>query len=665
MTTALPDTCPHCEMNLVPYHDEARPLRFCVHCHFPLLEIAGKYRLMDVLGKGGFGTVYRAKHTQIKRDPDRVIKVLKADLIDKPGMKPRFFREVQLTSTLSQHNPHIVRVYDDFGEIPDLGYFYVMEFLRGLPLTHYLHPPSPAPPFDWCLEVFAQLCDAMHAAHNEGIIHRDIKPDNVILISYRGRDNFVKVLDFGIAKPLIGETLQSGSLEVATKGILGTPFYIAPEQAMNRHIGPHTDIYSMAIILHEMLTGELPLITPKQRKEMTLVQILRMRLEIEQIPPPSQVYPHKQLPLAFDAIFQKALHRDPNQRYQSAEEFWNAVAPFYNGHAPAPAFSPNPIGEPDAPPFALTKPQEHAIEGKPTVVSAPSFSASTFDPYATVLESNTAHIPEQEMLAPQDSDALLAHASTVDAGNIDPEEFQKTTPAAVPTPIREHTFLGEARPLPKRRHSKWIAPFSFFCLMLLGAALAYYLKTKELDTAGSPPPPPTQPKQPIYNRVVHPPAELPDNAPRKRPHKRRYLRRHRPKPRPVKRSSHRGSAQLPKRTPPVKRVVAPLRRHVITPPKTPVTAPPPRPPKACKSNQRFLQIANFQTDSININLYPSAPHTLREDGVCIPIKTHQIIIEQSGYDTCQITLQPSRKSIKLYLREYSDPNDLMYCLRRR
>ncbi len=326
MTTTEKTLCPRCKEDLSSYLAMKPDLGFCLFCQFPLMPVAGKYRLLEVLGEGGFGMVYRAMHLTMHRDAERVVKIMKPEVMEQLGMKDRFLREVQTTSALSQRNPHIVRVFDDFGEIPRLGYFYVMEFLKGVPLTDCLADRSQLPPISWCLDVFAQLCDAMQAAHEEQIVHRDLKPDNIFLIHHRRRDNFVKVLDFGIAKPLDSATSTGGH---KTQGLLGTPFYVAPEQISNAaNLDHRADIYAMGIILHELLTGQIPLVDPKTIKELTLLQLISMRMMSDKIPPLRTIRPDRGIPEGLDLAVQRALSRDPQQRFPSAEAFWAALEPF-------------------------------------------------------------------------------------------------------------------------------------------------------------------------------------------------------------------------------------------------------------------------------------------------------------------------------------------------
>ena len=250
--------CPQCGVDLEKTKEALRDiaeLSFCLECHFPVMLVAGKYRLRKMLAQGGFGKVYKARHVHLDREPDRVIKILDHDVFQIKGMESRFRREVQVTGALSQLNEHIVRIYDDFGEIPKLGYFYVMEYLQGQPLTSLMANTKKLPSLRLCFHVFGQICDALEAAHNEGIIHRDIKPDNIFLVERKGDPYFVKVLDFGIAKPMDREALQSTQM---TQGTLGTPPYMSPEQCHDDGLDHRSDIYALGITFYEMLVGHTP-----------------------------------------------------------------------------------------------------------------------------------------------------------------------------------------------------------------------------------------------------------------------------------------------------------------------------------------------------------------------------------------------------------------------
>lgn len=266
--------CPQCKAAYT--QSEEGPL-YCAKCRFPLKLIAHKYRLLEPVAEGGFGTIYRAAHIYLESDRERAIKILKAHVLQSSENIERFYREVRVTMSLSQRNEHIVRIYDDFGQDPDLGFFYVMEHLRGRPLSALLGRGGLPLPF--VLEVAWQVCDAIATCHRASVVHRDLKPENIFLTTREGHETFIKVLDFGIAK-----TMMDTQAPNLTQGILGTPIYMSPEQAEGVGIGPASDVYALGIILYEMLAGMPPFGYPSPQQQGSFMEMLRAHAT--QIPPP-------------------------------------------------------------------------------------------------------------------------------------------------------------------------------------------------------------------------------------------------------------------------------------------------------------------------------------------------------------------------------------------
>lgn len=316
------ENCPSCGKDLrAMLVDDAIP-DFCLKCRFPLMLIANKYRLIRKFDEGGFAIIYEAEHIHLTRDPKRVIKVIKPEFLTNESLTSRFFREVQVTSALSQRNNHIVRIYDDFGEVPNLGYFYVMEFLEGQPLNDVLDNVDGLLPLDLCYRLFLQLCDAMQAAHLEQIVHRDLKPHNLFIIQQGRESHFLKVIDFGIAKP-VGQQRKATQV---TQGILGTPAYMAPEQCINKDIGEATDIYAMGCILYELLTGETPFVPrdPAEQEKISVMEIMSAHLNQPPAPMHTKLKPGRTIPPALEQVVQKALAKKAADRYASVEEFEQA-----------------------------------------------------------------------------------------------------------------------------------------------------------------------------------------------------------------------------------------------------------------------------------------------------------------------------------------------------
>src|SRR5262249_24550871 len=213
---------------------------------FRLLVLGGKYQVERVLGRGGYGPAYLARHLWL--DEERVVKVLAPRALASKGVRERFHRELRLTATLSQKTPHVVRVYDDLGEVPGLGAFYVMEFLKGSSLAGIL-ADGRLLPRRRIFGLFSQLCHAMALAHREGVVHRDLKPENLFVIDGGVTPDFLKIIDFGIAKASAADTLHP---ELTRNGLLGTPYYMSPEQCEGRPVDGRADLYSMGVILFQL-----------------------------------------------------------------------------------------------------------------------------------------------------------------------------------------------------------------------------------------------------------------------------------------------------------------------------------------------------------------------------------------------------------------------------
>ena len=212
--------------------------------------INDRYRIVELIGKGGSGHVYKATNLQDKSIV--AIKILKGVSADDPESVIRFEKEVAVSAKLT--NPHTVRTYE-FGKTTEGYMVIVMEFLEGQPLTHFIDSESPLSPRR-AVSIVRQVLQALAEAHRVGIVHRDLKPDNIFIQPGDDGMDFVKVLDFGIAKFLhddsVGDTLSRDGF------IFGTPLYISPEQALGWQVSPASDIYSLGCVFFEMLTGEPP-----------------------------------------------------------------------------------------------------------------------------------------------------------------------------------------------------------------------------------------------------------------------------------------------------------------------------------------------------------------------------------------------------------------------
>jgi serine/threonine protein kinase len=210
--------------------------------------LEGKYHIKDRLGQGGMGTVYRAHQSSMARDV--AIKVLRPQFALNKIAIQRFLREARAASKL--RHPNTITVYDS-GQTDEGHLFLVMEMLQGTPLSDVLGRETRMAP-ERAAHVLAQICDSLSEAHEKGIIHRDMKAENVFLERTAGNPEHVKVLDFGIAKM----TEETNTMATATGMICGTPAYMSPEQAMGRDLTPSSDVYALGVLLFEMLVGTRP-----------------------------------------------------------------------------------------------------------------------------------------------------------------------------------------------------------------------------------------------------------------------------------------------------------------------------------------------------------------------------------------------------------------------
>jgi serine/threonine protein kinase/class 3 adenylate cyclase len=303
-------------------------------------ERVGNYRLLDLVGQGGMGAVYRAVHPEIGRTV--AIKLLRSDLAASDEATARFFDEARAVNAIRHEG--IVDIFD-LGRRPDGSTYYVMEFLTGEDLAHLLRRDGPMRA-DEAVAIVRQVCAALAAAHRRGIVHRDLKPQNLFIVP-RGAERRVKLLDFGIAK-LVHEL--SDRPTTSTGVVLGTVPYMSPEQARGEPVDTRTDLYSLGCILFECLTGQVPFAASNP------LAILA-RLAMEEPSPPSWHAHRFGIPPALDEIVLRALAKDRDRRYSDVEELDAALAALDLSVLPP----PSPRVE------ATTAPGRRVVEEAPTV----------------------------------------------------------------------------------------------------------------------------------------------------------------------------------------------------------------------------------------------------------------------------------------------------------
>ena len=367
------------------------------------LQSLGRYQIVSELGRGAMGTVYQGLDATIERPV--ALKTLNAEL---PGdimgeVKERFLREARSAGKLN--HPNIVTIYE-FGEDQGTA-FIAMEFLEGKSLQDVIR--AGRLPFATIADIVAQIADALDYAHRFGVVHRDIKPANIMLSSH----GLAKLTDFGIAR------IQSSSM-TQTGAMLGSPKYMSPEQVLGQQADGRADIFSLGVVLYEMLASKTPFETPD-------VTVFSLMQRIVTVPQPSVVSVAPDTPPAFDAILAKALAKRPEARYQRASEFANdlrnfkAMAPgtdkttlidrteasAMRAASVATASSPAPAASSAFEPTVITNPQ-----AAQTLASAPPGKAATSDPALAT------HVPSTPIAA----STLLGNLDTLGA---DLDELQR------------------------------------------------------------------------------------------------------------------------------------------------------------------------------------------------------------------------------------------------
>ena len=311
--------------------------------------LEGKYRLVRLLGEGGMGSVYEAQHEIIGRRC--AVKFLHPEIARNAEVVKRFVREAQAASAIG--HPGIIDIYD-VGTTPDGAPYLVMEFLDGRPLASYLGGGRRLPPVQ-AVELIAQALAALAAAHRRGVVHRDLKPDNLYVVERPGMPSAVKLLDFGISKFTQGGRPEDRMTRTGT--VLGTPYYMAPEQAAGRpDVDYRLDLYAMGVILYECLTGRVPF--EGENYNQVMVRILT-----EDPLRPRALEPS--IPEGLEEVVLRAMERDRERRYGSAEEMLRALVRFL------PAETRARLGLPPGDTDAARMLAGTKIEGEPRLTRTP------------------------------------------------------------------------------------------------------------------------------------------------------------------------------------------------------------------------------------------------------------------------------------------------------
>src|SRR5438093_4429973 len=275
-------------------------------------EIGGRYRLTAPLGEGGMSTLWRAVDQQLDREV--AVKILRPQYSADPGFAARFRQEARAVASLA--HPNIVSVHD-YGTDPDgTTQYIVMQLVEGRDLAAILHDRGRISSDD-AVEVAIAVASALEAAHRRGIVHRDVKPGNILITD----DGDVKVTDFGIAR-----AVSEASMTV-TGTTLGSVHYFSPEQARGDEVTGRSDVYALGIVLYEMLTGRRPF------EGDSAAGVALKRLSEDPVPPTT----YRPIPAGLSAITMRALERDPEKRFPDAGSFAEALREFQRNPDSMPA----------------------------------------------------------------------------------------------------------------------------------------------------------------------------------------------------------------------------------------------------------------------------------------------------------------------------------------
>lgn len=312
----------------------------------------GQFQILQKIGSGGMGSVYKAVQPEMNRMV--AVKILHPKLANRKDLVSRFRREARAMSHLT--HPNTVKVYL-YGELEDGSLYIVMEYLEGKNLNQTVRAEGPMP-LERGLRILIQAASALEEAHRAGIIHRDLKPENIFLSQQGGMTDYAKVLDFGLAKVTERE-MRPGSIILTQEGmVFGTPEFMSPEQAQGKPLTPASDIYSLAVILYEVLTGKLPF---EAKSPMEYIQ-----LHVTAKPRPiNERVPGKTFPPLLWSVLEKALAKKSEERYASGAEFAHALTAVLNGLHQVP---PYPNGQ-------SMRPMHGSAQGAPAVAATNTATA--------------------------------------------------------------------------------------------------------------------------------------------------------------------------------------------------------------------------------------------------------------------------------------------------
>ena len=339
-------------------------------------DIAGQFKILEKIGSGGMGAVYKAEQPEMRRFV--AVKILHPRYLSRPDLVSRFRREARAMSHLS--HPNTARVFL-YGQLDDGACYFVMEYLAGKNLAQTVRAEGPMD-VSRAVNIMVQVCGALEEAHKQGIVHRDLKPENVFLTTQGGISDYPKVLDFGLAKVTERE-MRPGSLILTQEGmVFGTPEFMSPEQARGEKLDGRSDIYSLGVIMYELLTGKLPF---DANQPMEFIQ-----KHIKEPPVPlSKRAPNRDWPQGLWEVLEKSLAKKVDQRFATANEFAaalkNVISP--TSQPPAPSGVSQPVSVSPTPMQASPTPVQAPVAQGMPMQAAPMQTAPMQSPQTAPIQT--------------------------------------------------------------------------------------------------------------------------------------------------------------------------------------------------------------------------------------------------------------------------------------
>ncbi|MFE8598138.1 serine/threonine protein kinase [Archangium violaceum] len=442
----------------------------------------GRYKIEDVLGQGGMGMVFSATQTSVQRPV--AVKTLNPSLAAAPQFFERFRREAEIASRL--RHPNVITIYD-FGRAPDGTCYYVMELLEGESLRELVKRDGPMT-LRRAVDVIEQACRGLAHAHEQGAVHRDIKPHN-IMVQQLDRRDFVKVLDFGLVKALEAEDEHQLT---STGQVLGTPQYMPPEQAGGEHVDHRSDLYSMGGVFFYCLTGTSPYGANTVRKALTAALT-------QSAPTVASKRQGAPVPQALEEFVAKALAREKEDRFQNAQEFIDAMLDAVADLSPAEldALPTNSVPEAGSSSKSSragssSKPGQRSVS-KPGRSSPSQSRSRPGAPAARVgSQPSAARAAPSVARGSQPSSAAPARAGTgsASAARPRPPRPEAAAPAPAPAPHSNHSVTED---VPRGSMGRKIA---FVALPLLLIATGAAVVALRPATPAEPPPAPVAEMKP-------------------------------------------------------------------------------------------------------------------------------------------------------------------------